>query len=229
MVRSWVLRKWESAMVREKKRRSFTPPNVTHSRVSKRKFGDILAPPQVIPAINAFNPKPNHLLNKLDTTLDSPVFPPKTNNFQKLVIFVSERSEKVGEKPKPVEKPQPSAKPKPRPKLILFHCNFCRKDGHKEEFCFRRRRDERFARDMANKGRYHPSRGVPEPCVVPLTRGEWFVRIVSTRGGGVPPQRGRRAEFVGCALLVVGTGLGVMIAEQSCVALTTAYSWPFRR
>jgi hypothetical protein len=33
-----------------------------------------------------------------------------------------------------------------------------------------------FSREMANKDRYHPSRGAPESCVVP--RGEGVVRTI---------------------------------------------------
>ena len=52
------------------------------------KIGEIPIPPQTIP-MNKFAPKPNHLRNKLNTTPDPPVFPHKTDNFQKLVKFVS--------------------------------------------------------------------------------------------------------------------------------------------
>jgi hypothetical protein len=38
---------------------------------------------------NDFPPKSNHLRNQLDTTLAPPVFPPQTNDFQKLIKFVS--------------------------------------------------------------------------------------------------------------------------------------------
>jgi hypothetical protein len=38
---------------------------------------------------NAFPPKPNHLRNRLDTTLAPPMFPPQTNDFQKHIKFVS--------------------------------------------------------------------------------------------------------------------------------------------
>jgi hypothetical protein len=38
---------------------------------------------------NAFPPKANHLRNRLDTTPAPPMFPPQTNNFQKLLWFVS--------------------------------------------------------------------------------------------------------------------------------------------
>jgi hypothetical protein len=40
---------------------------------------------------NKFEPKPNHLRNKLDTTPDPPILPHPTNDFQKLVRFVIQR------------------------------------------------------------------------------------------------------------------------------------------
>jgi hypothetical protein len=70
-------------------------------------------------------------------------------------------SENPSEKPsgKPSEKSceEPHPKPKPRP----FHCEFRGKDGHKREFCYKRKREARMAKEWANKDRYHPSRGVP--------------------------------------------------------------------
>jgi hypothetical protein len=52
---------------------------------------------------NAFVPKPNHLRNRLETTLAPPVFPPQTDNFQKPIKFKSflgnEFFGKKGEKP----------------------------------------------------------------------------------------------------------------------------------
>jgi hypothetical protein len=93
---------------------------------------------------------------------------PQTNDFQKPIKFVSNSGkvlfqkesekaseEKSGEKPreeKPVEKPsgeKPSEQPqpKPKPKLVRFHCAYCGRDGHKDEFCFKRRREERMAKE----------------------------------------------------------------------------------
>jgi hypothetical protein len=55
------------------------------------------------------------------------VFPPKTDNFQKLVRFVSPAGngfgEKKGEKPK--EKPHEEPLPNPKPKPIIFHYVYC--------------------------------------------------------------------------------------------------------
>jgi hypothetical protein len=115
---------------------------------------------------NAFVPKPNHLRNRLDTTPAPPMFPPQTNNFQEPIKFKSvlgnEFSGKKGEKPseekpseeKPSEeKLEPKENPKPKPKLKPFHCEHCGRDGHLYEFCFRRKREERLARELANKDR----------------------------------------------------------------------------
>jgi hypothetical protein len=105
------------------------------------------------------------------------MFPPQTNDFQKPIKFVStsgkvffgKESEKASEE-KPVEKPsgeKPSEQPqpKPKPKLVRFHCGYCGRDGHNDEFCFKRKREERMAREWANKDKCHPSNGVLEPRV----------------------------------------------------------------
>jgi hypothetical protein len=105
------------------------------------------------------------------------VFPPQTNEFQKPIKFVStsgkvffgKESEKSSEE-KLVEKPsgeKPNDQPqlKPKPKLVRFHSGYCGRDVHKDEFCFKRKRKERMAKEWANKDKYHPSSGVLEPRV----------------------------------------------------------------
>jgi hypothetical protein len=138
---------------------------------------------------NDFPSKPNHLMNRLDTTPAPSVFAPQTNDFLKPIMFVStlgkvffgKESEKASEE-KPEEKPsgeKPSEqpKPKPKPKLVRFHCHYCVRDGHKDEFCFKRKRDERMAKEWANKDMYHPSNDVLEPRVQ-MPRAKASVRIV---------------------------------------------------
>jgi hypothetical protein len=105
------------------------------------------------------------------------VFSPQTNDFQKPIkfvrtfgkVFCGKESEKASEE-KPIEKSsgeKPSEEPKPKlkPKLVMFHCGYCGRDGHKDEFCFKRKREERMAKEWANKDKYHPSDGVLEPHV----------------------------------------------------------------
>jgi hypothetical protein len=101
-----------------------------------------------------------------------------------------------------------SHNPKPKPKPKPFHCEHCGRDGHLAQFCFWWKREERLASEMANKDGYRPSRGVPEPRLVP--RGEGMVRTIYPRERrefvprGDPPHRegGRRVgvghdEFAG--------------------------------
>jgi hypothetical protein len=127
------------------------------------------------------------------------VFLPQTNDFQKPIRFVStfgkvffgKESEKASEE-KPVEKPsgeKPNEQPKPKHKLVRFHCGYCGKEGHKDEYCFKRKREERMAKEWANKDRYNPSHGVPKPRM-PLPRGKAMVRSVPAWGDASSRSRG---------------------------------------
>jgi hypothetical protein len=155
------------------------------------KIADIQAPPKTFHK-NAYAPKPNPLRNKLDTNPDPPIFPHSTNDFQKPIkfkrnlgnVFFGKESEKPSEE-KPVEKPsgeKPSEQPhsKPKPKPMRFHCDYCGRDGHKGEFCFKKKCEERMP-EWANKDRYNPSHGVPE-FRMPLPKGKAIVCTVLTWG-----------------------------------------------
>jgi hypothetical protein len=116
-------------------------------------------------------------------------------------VFFGKESEKASEE-KSVEKqsgekPSDQPQPKPKPKLVRFHCGYCGRDGHKDEFCFKRKIEERMAKDWANKDKYHPSSGVLEPRVQ-MPRAKVSVRTVPAWGelkavgsaaGGVKPVR----------------------------------------
>jgi hypothetical protein len=123
------------------------------------KFGNVSVPPQPTPK-DKFASKPNQLREKPS----------------------EKASEKPSEKPsgKPSEKPCEEPHPKPKPRSIHFHCEFCGKDGHKREFCYKRRREVRMA-EWANKDKYHPSSGVLEPRVQ-MPRAKASVRTVSAWG-----------------------------------------------
>jgi hypothetical protein len=100
-------------------------------------------------------------------------------------VFFGKESEKASEE-KPVEKPsgeKPSEqrKSKPKPKLVRFHCGYCGRDGHKDEFFFKRKREERMTKEWANKDMYHPSDGVLEPRVQ-MPRAKASVRTVPAWG-----------------------------------------------
>jgi hypothetical protein len=108
-------------------------------------------------------------------------------------VFFGIESEKPSEQ-KPLEKPsgeKPSEQPhsKPKHKTVKFHCGYCGKDGHKDEFFFKRKREERMAKEWANKDRYNPSHGIPKPRM-PLPRGKAVVRSVPAWGDASSCSRG---------------------------------------
>jgi hypothetical protein len=78
-------------------------------------------------------------------------------------------------------KPSEQHKPKPKSKLVRFHCGYCGRDGHKDEFFFKRKREERMAKEWANKDKYHPFDGVLEPHVQ-MPRAKASVRTVPIWG-----------------------------------------------
>jgi hypothetical protein len=66
-------------------------------------------------------------------------------------VFFGKESEKASEG-KPVEelsgeKPSEQSQPKPKPKLVRFHCGYYGRGGHKDEFCIKRKREERMAKE----------------------------------------------------------------------------------
>jgi hypothetical protein len=133
------------------------------------KFWNVLVPPQCTPK-DKFAPKPNQLLKPREKPSEKP-------------------REKTSEKP--CEEPHP----KPKPRSICFHCKFYGKDGHKREFCFKRKREKRMEKEWANKDMYHPSSGVLEPRVQ-MPRAKASVRTIPVWGerkvvggvaGGVKP------------------------------------------
>jgi hypothetical protein len=112
------------------------------------------------------------------------IFPRPTNDFQKPVKFVSPKESVVGEKKgekSSEEKPSEQPQPKPKPKPIRFHCDYCGRDDHKGEFFFKRKREERMAKEWASKDRYNPSHGVSKSHM-PLPRHKAIVRTVLAWG-----------------------------------------------
>jgi hypothetical protein len=100
-------------------------------------------------------------------------------------VFFGKESEKASEEI-PVEKlsgekPSGQPQPKPKPKLVMFHYGYCGRDCHKDDFCFKRKREERMAKEWANKDKYHPSDGVLEPRVQ-MPKAKASVRIVRAWG-----------------------------------------------
>jgi hypothetical protein len=85
----------------------------------------------------------------------------------------------------------------------MFHCGYCGRDGHKDEFCFKRKREERMAKEWANKDKYHLSDGVLEPRVQ-MPRAKASVRTV--RAWGERKAVGRAVVQVTPVKPVWGTG-----------------------
>jgi hypothetical protein len=73
-------------------------------------------------------------------------------------VFFEKESDKASEEKlvekSSGEKPSEQPQPKPKPKLVRFHCGYCGRDVHKDEFCFKRKREERMAKEWANKDKY---------------------------------------------------------------------------
>jgi hypothetical protein len=112
-------------------------------------------------------------------------------------VFFGKVSEKASEE-KSVEelsgeKPSEQPQSKPKPKLVRFCCGYCGKEGHKDEFCFKRKREERMAKEWTNKDRYNPSHGVPKPRM-PRPRGKAVVRSVPAWGDASSRSRGAVME-----------------------------------
>jgi hypothetical protein len=170
---------------------------VEGSGENEGKIGDIPKPPKTHHK-NVFVPKPNYLRNRLDTTPTSPVFlhkpttsrNPSSSRVTWGMSSLGNRERNRVRKSLSSER-NPKTKPKPKP----YHCEHCGRDGHLAEFCFRRKQEWRLARELANKDRYRPSRGVPELRLVP--RGEGMVRTIYPRERhefvprGEPPHRER--------------------------------------
>jgi hypothetical protein len=87
------------------------------------------------------------------------------------------------------EKPSEQPQSKPKPNLVRFYCGYCGKEGHNDEFCFKRKREERMAKKWANKDRYNPSHGVPKPRRL-QPRGKAVVRSVLAWGDASSHSRG---------------------------------------
>jgi hypothetical protein len=77
----------------------------------------------------------------------------------------------------------------PKPKLVRFHCGYCGKDVHKDEFFSKGKCEERMAKEWANKDRYNHSHGVPKRRMS-LPSGKVVVRRVPTWGDASSHSRG---------------------------------------
>jgi hypothetical protein len=112
-----------------------TPPKPTQPLVKDGVFQET---PQAPPPKQVWIPKPNHLWNPLDTLPNIPSEPLPRHKSQPRVIHS--------------HKPMYQQPPK---RAVRYHCEYCHRKGHLEEFCFRRKRDERRDLEMRNRDMYH--------------------------------------------------------------------------
>jgi hypothetical protein len=106
------------------------------------------------------------------------------------------------------EKPSEQLHPKTKPKPVRFHCDYCGRHGHKGEFCFKRKREERTAKEWANKDNYHASNGVLEFCMQ-MPRAKVIVRMVPAWGEQVAGGVASRALAVRPVHYTGQTGAGL--------------------
>ena len=84
-------------------------------------------------------PKPNELRNPLDT------FPAGSAKVA--------QEKRAAPHPK-VNEHRSKAVPQPPRREVRYHCEYCQRDGHLEEFCFRRKRAERREQERHNPDLY---------------------------------------------------------------------------
>ena len=106
------------------------------------KDGIFEEPPKVPPKKSVWVPKPEHMKNTLDSLPGTSKTKPKAKP----------KSTKPKAK-KPKSSPQPQPQPKPWAKT--FVCDHCHRQGHLEEFCFRRKQEEKLKRSWRNKDQFH--------------------------------------------------------------------------
>ena len=95
--------------------------------------GVLKEPPKAPPQKQAWVPKPNELKNPLDT----------------LPAAAAQVAPKKG-----AMSPRPKAGPPPPKREVRYHCEYYHRDGHLEEFCFRRKRAVRREQERHNSDMY---------------------------------------------------------------------------
>ena len=90
----------------------------THPSLVDPVDGVLKEPPKAPPQKQVWVPKPNEPRNSLDT----------------LHAATAQVAQKKRAAP-----PRPQARPPPPKREVRYHCEFCDREGHLEEFCFRRK------------------------------------------------------------------------------------------
>ncbi|WVZ76688.1 hypothetical protein U9M48_024641 [Paspalum notatum var. saurae] len=123
-------------------------------------------PPKAAPMKQYWTPKPSKA--KLDKIVEEELTPKGKTPVQQ-------------PEPPKVTPPKPKSQPNPVPRRPVYHCEFCQRNGHLEEFCFRRKRVERQERAWGNQDQFYQG-GRQDPS----HRGERRDRFAgSERGSGL--------------------------------------------
>jgi hypothetical protein len=102
------------------------------------KDGVFEEPLRASPQKQVWVPKPNHLRNPLDTLL----------NISEDPLPKAKKTPRVNHTHKRVSQQPPKRE-------VRYHYDYCQRDGHFVEFCFRRKRDERRKYELNNQNMYH--------------------------------------------------------------------------
>jgi hypothetical protein len=122
-----------------------TPPKPTEPVV---KDGVFKEPIKALPQKQVWIPKPNYLKNPLDTLPN-----------------ISENPLPKAKKPPRVYHTHKRVSQQPPKREVRYHCDYCHRDGHLAEFCFRRKRDERREYELNNQNIYRLPHGVHVPPI----------------------------------------------------------------
>jgi hypothetical protein len=116
------------------------PPKPTEPIVKDGVFEE---PPRAPPQKQVWVPKPNYLRNPLDTLPN-----------------ISEDPLPKAKRPSRVTHTHKKVSQQPSKREVRYHCDYCHRDGHLVEFCFRRKRDEWREYELNNWNMYRPPHGV---------------------------------------------------------------------
>jgi hypothetical protein len=122
-----------------------TPSKPTKPTVKDGVFEE---PPRAPPQKQVWVLKPNHLRNPLDTL----------PNISEDPLSNAKRPPRVNHTHKRVSQQPPKRE-------VRYHCEYCHRDGHLAEFCFRRKRNEQREYELNNQNMYRPPYGVHVPPV----------------------------------------------------------------
>ena len=164
------------------------PTKTAPTQTGQTVDGVYTEPPRAAPKKQFWTPKPPRA--KLDKKIEEVLKPKGKKPVQQPVA------------PKATP-PRPRAQPNP-PRRQTYHCEFCQRYDHLEEFCFRRKRVERQERAWGNQDQFYQGgrQGPPH-------HGEMRDRFVGGRGGGFQAcAPGGERRFAGRGQGCFGRGSG---------------------